>query len=86
MSVELFAPGLGSSCSGLSEFRDKYGREPRVRSSWEVEQALAHWYSRQRRAVATGRLTPNQAALLEGEPGLPTAELERAVPTFAYGY
>ena len=70
----------------LTAFREDYEREPRVRSPWEYERALAHWATRQRRAAVEGKLTPNQAALLEGENGQPTGEIAWVVPTFAGSY
>lgn len=64
----------------LNSFREEFGREPRVRSVWEHERALAHWYSRQRKAAKEGKLTPNQMSLLEGEAGQPTGEVLPIAP------
>jgi hypothetical protein len=70
----------------LNTFRQEYGREPRNRSVWDYERSLGYWYTRQRVAARAGKLTPNQAAQLEGENALPTGELIRAVPSFAGSY
>ncbi|WP_143469818.1 MULTISPECIES: hypothetical protein [unclassified Leucobacter] len=70
----------------LNLFRTNYEREPRIRSKWEHERALAYWLKRQRIADSEGRLTPNQSALLEGEPGQPTGEISLAVPVFSSTY
>lgn len=70
----------------LNDFRNEYGREPRIRYGWEVEHGLAHWYSRQRKAAAERKLSPNRSALPEENEGIPTAELARAVPTVVGGY
>lgn len=70
----------------LAAFRDEYAREPRVRSPWEYERALAHWATRQRKAAAEGKLTPNQEALLDGGSEQPTGEIVWAAPTFAGSY
>lgn len=70
----------------LNDFREDCGREPRVRSPWEHERALAHWCARQRKAMAEGKLTPNQEALFEGETGQPTGEVVWTAPTFAGSY
>lgn len=70
----------------LERFRNEFGRDPRVRSVWETERALAHWYQRQRAAVAAGKLTPRQAAMLEGDMTVPTAELTFRIAGFAGSY
>jgi len=70
----------------LNQFREKYEREPRIRSPWEYERGLAYWQKRQRKAATERKLTPNQEALLEGEEGLPTGEITWATPTFDGSY
>ena len=70
----------------LGRFRNEYGREPRVRSTWEYERALAHWATRQRKAASEGKLSPRQESLLDGDGGLPTGEITWAMPTFAGSY
>lgn len=70
----------------LNDFRTEYGREPRVRSPWERERALAHWATKQRRAAIEGKLSANQKALLDGEPGLPTGEIMLNRPALAESY
>lgn len=70
----------------LNQFRAAYGREPRIRAPWEYERSLAYWLKRQRLACAEGKLTPNQASLLEDEDGQPTGELVWEADTFpGYG-
>ena len=70
----------------LNAFREAYGRDPRVRSGWEHERAIAHWCQRQRQAAQEGKLTPNQMSLIDGDGGQPTGEIVWAVPTFAGSY
>lgn len=70
----------------LNQFRDEYGREPRIRSAWEYERGLAHWTARQRKAASEGRLSARQESLLEGNGGLPTGEIIWTMPTFAGSY
>jgi len=48
----------------LRRFIATEGRAPRVRGELPGESALAHWFSRQRVAEATGRLTTERARLL----------------------
>lgn len=72
--------------TALNQFRTAYEREPRIRSSWEYERALAYWLKRQRTAAAEGKLTPNQSALLEGEDEQPTGEIIWTAPAFPSNY
>lgn len=70
----------------LNDFRSEYGREPRVRSTWEYERGLAHWCARQRKAATEGKLTPNQESILDGQVGQPTGEIVWAESTFPGSY
>lgn len=70
----------------LDQFRNEYGRDPRVRSGWKYERALAHWQQRQRAATVHGKLTPTQVAILDGDRSVPTSELTFRIPTFAGSY
>lgn len=70
----------------LNTFREEFGREPRVRSVWDVERALAHWHQRQRSASIAGKLTPRQTAMLEGDTSVPTGELAFRIAGFAGSY
>lgn len=70
----------------LDQFRNQFARDPRIRSGWDYERALAHWHQRQRIANQKGVLTPSQVAFLEGDRTVLTGELTFRIPSFAGSY
>ena len=70
----------------LDHFRNDYGRDPRIRSGWEYERALAHWHTRQRRALDQGKLTPAQVAALDGDMTVPTLQVMTSTSGLAGTY